>query len=70
MWTLKFIQFISLEVKEGSSSTHAEQFNEREGETATLFGTSLVKCRVVAGGFAPRYLRRYVSRGKIRHLKF
>jgi len=36
----------------------SEQFNGREGETATLFGTSSVKSKVVAGGFAPRHLSR------------
>ena len=37
-----------------------EQFNGCEGETATLLWTSLVKFKVVAGGFALCHLRRYI----------
>ncbi len=36
----------------------AQQFNGREAETATLFGTSSVTFYVVAGGFRPRHLSR------------
>jgi len=35
--------------------------NGREAETATLFGTSSVTFYVVAGGFRPRHLKRYVA---------
>ncbi len=37
---------------------NVEQFNGREGETATLFGTSSVTFYVVVGGFAPRQFNR------------
>ena len=38
----------------------AQQFNGREGETATLFSRSLVNSELRGGGFAPRHLSRYV----------
>ncbi len=37
---------------------HAEQFNGREGETATLLSRSLVNSELCEGGFAPRHLKR------------
>ena len=36
----------------------AQQFNGREGETATLFVSLSVKLGVACGGFAPRHLKR------------
>ncbi len=36
----------------------AQQFNGREGETATLLKASLVKLKLVRSGFAPRHLNR------------
>ncbi len=36
-----------------------EQFNGREGETATLYERSLVNSELRGGGFAPRHLNRY-----------
>ena len=38
--------------------THIEQFNGREGETATLLSNFFAKLRVARGGFAPRHLNR------------
>ncbi len=35
-----------------------EQFNGREGETATLLKTSFVTLCLRVGGFAPRHLNR------------
>jgi len=35
-----------------------EQFNGREGETATLYERSLVNSELRGGGFAPRHLSR------------
>ena len=42
----------------------AQQFNGREGETATLFSRSLVNSELRGGGFAPRHLSRSMLRGK------
>ncbi len=39
----------------------AQQFNGREGETATLLWKLSVKFKVVAGGFAPRHLSRWAA---------
>ncbi len=38
-----------------------EQFNGREGETATLLSRCLVTFSGLGGGFAPRHLNRYAS---------
>ena len=38
-----------------------EQVNEREGETATLLSASLVSFQLARGGFAPRYLGRWIA---------
>jgi hypothetical protein len=38
----------------------AEQFNGREGETATLLSTGLFTLNLRAAGFAPRHLNRSV----------
>jgi hypothetical protein len=48
----------------------AQQIIGREGETATLFGTSSVKSYVVAGGFAPRQLNRSVLSSNLRRELF
>jgi hypothetical protein len=37
-----------------------EQFNGREGETATLLSTGLFTLSLCGGGFAPRHLSRSV----------
>ena len=39
----------------------AEQFNGREGETATFLKRSLVNSELRVGGFAPRHLSRYAA---------
>ncbi len=39
-----------------------EQFNGREGETATFLSRCLVSLNLRGGGFAPRHLNRYVFR--------
>ena len=36
-----------------------EQFNGREGETATLLSRCLFNSELRVGGFAPRHLKRY-----------
>ncbi len=41
-----------------------EQFNGREGETATLFSRLLVNSKLRGGGFAPRHLSRSAFRGE------
>ena len=41
-----------------------QQFNGREGETATLLSTGLFTLNLCSGGFAPRHLSRYVSASK------
>ena len=47
----------------------AEQFNGREGETATLLSRCPLNLSLRGGGFAPRHLSRYVARGKIRQIR-
>ncbi len=42
------------------SRSEAEQFNGREGETATLLSTGLLNSELRGGGFAPRHLSRSV----------
>ena len=42
-------------------SRHAEQFNGREGETATLLSRCLVSLSLCGGGFAPRHLSRSIA---------
>jgi hypothetical protein len=42
-----------------------QQFNGREGETATFFWRFLVNSELRGGGFAPRHLSRYVALGEI-----
>jgi len=37
---------------------NAEQFNGREGETATLLSTGLFTLNLRGGSFAPRHLKR------------
>ena len=39
-------------------SADVEQFNGREGETATLFGRCFVSLTLRVAGFAPRHLNR------------
>ena len=39
----------------------AQQFNGREGETATLLSTGLLNSELRVGGFAPRHLNRSAS---------
>ncbi len=59
---------VKIKLTEGKVATAAavkvkgggEQVNGRERETATLFGTSSVKPKLVRSGFAPRHLRRSV----------
>jgi hypothetical protein len=41
----------------------SQQFNGREGETATLFFSSSVSLTLRGGGFAPRHLNRSAFRG-------
>jgi len=36
----------------------AQQFNGREGETATFLSTFFIKLNLRGGGFAPRHLKR------------
>ena len=38
----------------------AQQFNGREGETATLFGRCPLNSELRGAGFAPRHLSRWV----------
>jgi len=45
-------------VADDFSCKRAEQFNGREGETATLFLACLFSFTLRAGGFAPRHLSR------------
>ena len=45
--------------------TTTQQFNGREGETATLFGRCLLNFNLCGGGFAPRHLNRWVLSCKI-----
>ena len=40
------------------SGENVEQFNGREGETATLLSTGFVSLTLRVGGFAPRHLSR------------
>ena len=48
-----------------ASERRTQQFNGREGETAALlFGLS-VSLKLRVGGFAPRHLNRWLSRGGI-----
>jgi hypothetical protein len=42
---------------------HAEQFNGREGETATLFVSLSFSLTLRGGSFAPRHLSRSVFLG-------
>ncbi len=37
---------------------HAEQFNGRKGETATLLSRCPLNLNGLSGGFAPRHLKR------------
>ena len=39
----------------------AQQFNGREGETATLLSTGLFTLSLCGGGFAPRHLSRWAA---------
>ena len=41
-----------------SNQRRIEQFNGREGETATFLKRSLVSLTLCVGGFAPRHLNR------------
>jgi hypothetical protein len=43
----------------------SQQFNGREGETATFLSRCLLNSNGLGGGFAPRHLSRYMLRGKI-----
>ena len=43
--------------------TAAEQFNGREGETATFLSTGLFNSELRVGGFAPRHLKRWAAIG-------
>jgi hypothetical protein len=43
--------------------TRAQQFNGREGETATFFSHYLLTFGGLGGGFAPRHLNRWVLSG-------
>ncbi|MCA1625506.1 MAG: hypothetical protein LC768_12180 [Acidobacteria bacterium] len=52
--------------KRFSTQADAQQFNGREGETATLLLTSLVNSELRGGGFAPRHLKCYTPKGKWR----
>ena len=40
---------------------NVEQFNGREGETATLLSRCLVTFNELGGGFAPLHLKRWTS---------
>ena len=40
---------------------HAEQFNGREGETATLLSRCLFTLSLRVAGFAPRHLSRWAD---------
>ncbi len=44
----------------------SEQFNGREGETATLLSRCPLKLNGLGGGFAPRHLNRYALLAKKR----
>ena len=48
---------------------NVEQFNGREGETATFLSTGLFTLNLRVGGFAPRHLSRWVLRGEIGRLE-
>jgi hypothetical protein len=48
---------------------HAEQFNGREGETATFLLRCPLNLNGLGGGFAPRHLSRWAASLKIRRLK-
>jgi hypothetical protein len=54
------LQFYS-ELRSFENNGGIEQFNGREGETATLFGRCPSNSNGLAGGFAPRHLNRYAS---------
>jgi len=43
-----------------------EQFNGREGETATLLSSCLFTLNLCGGGFAPRHLNRSAALGNLR----
>ncbi len=46
---------------------NVEQFNGREGETATFLSRCLFSLSGLSGGFAPRHLSRYAGTlGKLR----
>jgi len=53
------IKFLSKSKKITERRGEAEQFNGREGETATLFGRCPLNSNGLGGGFAPRHLKRY-----------
>ena len=54
---------IFLELR-GELKGDSEQFNGREGKTATLLSTGLFTLSLCGGGFAPRQLNRWAFRGK------
>ncbi len=43
----------------------AEQFNGREGETATFLSTGLFTLNLCGGGFAPRHLSRWAEQIRV-----
>ena len=47
-----------------------EQFNGREGETATFLSRCLLFLNLCGSGFAPRHLSRWAFFVKIKHLTF
>jgi len=47
-----------------SNQRRIEQFNGREGETATFLKRSLVSLTLCVSGFAPRHLNRSTLRGE------
>jgi len=52
----------------GATATYdgaTQQFNGREGETATLLSTGLVNSELRVGGFAPRHLSRSALAGEL-----
>ncbi len=46
-----------------SIERNAQQFNGREGETATFLSRRLFNSNGLGGGFAPRQFNRYIARG-------
>ncbi len=54
-----------VQAKESLNEDAIEQVIGREGETATLLSKLSVTFYVDAGGFAPRHLSRWLSRGGI-----